>query len=103
MRPATVMVRARLAVGLALGALVAGVLPVASADAGGISLVGSITIPGAVVMLPYLLAFVGCLRWTARFQHKAPLYLLLAATLCGLAILAKGLAGLGLPVLIFLA
>jgi 4-amino-4-deoxy-L-arabinose transferase-like glycosyltransferase len=39
----------------------------------------------------------------ARVRYKAPLYLNIAATLCGLATLAKGLAGLGLPVLVFLA
>ena len=39
----------------------------------------------------------------ARLRYKAPLYLNIAATLCGLATLAKGIAGLGLPVLVFLA
>jgi len=60
------------------------------------------SIPGVLVMAPYLLGFVGVLRWSARLRRKAPFYLLLAAVLCGLAMLAKGLAGLGLPVLIFL-
>ena len=40
---------------------------------------------------------------TARLRYKAPLYLFIAATLCGLATLAKGIAGLGLPVIVFLA
>ena len=62
----------------------------------------SLTIPGLAVMAPYLVAFVGVLRWLGRLRYKAPLYLQLAAVLCGLAMLAKGLAGLGLPVLIFL-
>ena len=44
--------------------------------------------------------FLGC---AARLRYRAPLYLFIAATLCGLAMLAKGLAGLGLPVIIFLA
>jgi 4-amino-4-deoxy-L-arabinose transferase-like glycosyltransferase len=61
-----------------------------------------VNIPGVLVMAPYLLGFVGVLRWSARLRRKAPLYLLLAAVLCGLAMLAKGLAGLGLPVLVFL-
>jgi len=63
----------------------------------------AVTIPGAVVMLPYVVGFGAVLRWSARLRHKAPLQLILAATLCGLAMLAKGLAGLGLPVLVFLA
>jgi 4-amino-4-deoxy-L-arabinose transferase-like glycosyltransferase len=62
-----------------------------------------VTIPGAVLMLPFLAGFMACLLLTARFRYKAPLYLHIAATLCGLATLAKGLAGLGLPVLVFLA
>ncbi len=62
-----------------------------------------VTIPGYVLMLPFLAGFIACLLLTARFRHKAPLYLQIAATLCGLATLAKGLAGLGLPVLVFLA
>jgi 4-amino-4-deoxy-L-arabinose transferase-like glycosyltransferase len=59
-------------------------------------------IPGLLVMAPYLLGVVGVLHWSARLRRKAPFYLQLAAVLCGLAMLAKGLAGLGLPVLIFL-
>src|SRR3569623_1434407 len=59
-------------------------------------------IPGALVMSPYFVGFAAVLRWSARLRRKAPFYLQLAAVLCGLAMLAKGLAGLGLPVLIFL-
>jgi 4-amino-4-deoxy-L-arabinose transferase-like glycosyltransferase len=59
-------------------------------------------IPGVLVMAPYLVGFAGVLWWSARLRRKAPFYLQLAAVLCGLATLAKGLAGLGLPVLIFL-
>jgi 4-amino-4-deoxy-L-arabinose transferase-like glycosyltransferase len=62
-----------------------------------------ITIPGVVVMIPYFIGFVAFLLLAARVRYKAPLYLFFAATLCGIAILAKGLAGLGLPVLVFLA
>jgi 4-amino-4-deoxy-L-arabinose transferase-like glycosyltransferase len=62
-----------------------------------------VTIPGVVLMLPYLIGFVAFFFLAARTRFKAPLYLYLAAVLCGIAILAKGLAGLGLPVLVFLA
>jgi len=62
-----------------------------------------VTIPGVVVMLPYIAGFIAYFVLIARVRYKAPLYLNIAATLCGLAMLAKGLAGLGLPVLVFLA
>src|SRR4029079_11513049 len=55
------------------------------------------------VMLPYIAGFVAYFLMIARVRYKAPLYLNIAATLCGLATLAKGIAGLGLPVLVFLA
>jgi 4-amino-4-deoxy-L-arabinose transferase-like glycosyltransferase len=61
-----------------------------------------VTIPGAVVMLPYIAGFVAYFALVVRVRYKAPLYLNIAATLCGLATLAKGIAGLGLPVLVFL-
>jgi 4-amino-4-deoxy-L-arabinose transferase-like glycosyltransferase len=60
-------------------------------------------IPGVVVMLPYIAGFLAYFTLIVRVRYKAPLYLNIAATLCGLAMLAKGLAGLGLPVLVFLA
>jgi 4-amino-4-deoxy-L-arabinose transferase-like glycosyltransferase len=59
-------------------------------------------IPGVLVMIPYLVGFVAFLVLSGRVRYKAPLYLFIAATLCGLATLAKGIAGLGLPVLVFL-
>jgi 4-amino-4-deoxy-L-arabinose transferase-like glycosyltransferase len=62
-----------------------------------------ITIPGWVAMLPYIAAFLAFLYYTARARYKAPFYLHIASILCGLAMLAKGLAGLGLPVIVFLA
>ena len=52
---------------------------------------------------PYFAGFVAFLLLAARVRYKAPLYLFIAASLCGLATLAKGIAGLGLPVLVFLA
>jgi 4-amino-4-deoxy-L-arabinose transferase-like glycosyltransferase len=63
----------------------------------------AVTIPGYVVMLPYIAGFIAYFVMIARVRYKAPLYLNIAATLCGLAMLAKGLAGLGLPVIVFLA
>jgi 4-amino-4-deoxy-L-arabinose transferase-like glycosyltransferase len=62
-----------------------------------------VTLPGVVVMLPWIAGFVAFVVLAARVRYKAPLYLFIAATLCGLATLAKGIAGLGLPVLVFLA
>jgi 4-amino-4-deoxy-L-arabinose transferase-like glycosyltransferase len=62
-----------------------------------------IIIPGAVAMLPYFVGFFAFLWYTARTRYKAPFYLHIASILCGLAMLAKGLAGLGLPVIVFLA
>jgi 4-amino-4-deoxy-L-arabinose transferase-like glycosyltransferase len=63
----------------------------------------SIKMYGAVAMIPYYVGFFSFLVLAARTRYKAPLYLYLAAILCGLAVLAKGLAGLGLPVIVFLA
>jgi 4-amino-4-deoxy-L-arabinose transferase-like glycosyltransferase len=60
-------------------------------------------LPGFVVMLPYIAGFFAFLWMAGRVRFKAPLYLFIAATLCGLATLAKGIAGLGLPVIIFIA
>ncbi len=61
------------------------------------------SIPGIVIMLPYLAGFVAFLYFAARTRKKAPFYLYIAGILCALAVLAKGLAGLGLPVIVFLA
>ena len=59
---------------------------------------------GVVAMIPYCVGFARCsCSLAARTRYKAPLYLYMAAMLCGLAVLAKGLAGLGLPVIIFVA
>ena len=58
---------------------------------------------GIVAMIPYFLAAFVFLFFAARARYRAPLYLYMAAMMCGLAILAKGLAGLGLPVIVFLA
>jgi 4-amino-4-deoxy-L-arabinose transferase-like glycosyltransferase len=60
------------------------------------------SIPGVVVMLPYIAGFIAYFALVGRLRYRAPLYLNIAATLCGLATLAKGIAGLGLPVIVFL-
>jgi 4-amino-4-deoxy-L-arabinose transferase-like glycosyltransferase len=57
---------------------------------------------GAVAMIPYCLGFALFVFLAARARTRAPLYLALAAILCALAVLAKGLAGLGLPLIILL-
>ena len=62
-----------------------------------------VVLPGVVAMLPYFIGLLVFLWLTARTRYKAPFYLHIAAILCGLAMLAKGLAGLGLPVIVFLA
>ncbi len=64
---------------------------------------GLVTLPGVLVMLPYMAGFVAYFALIGRLRTKPPLYLNIAATLCGLATLAKGIAGLGLPVIVFLA
>jgi 4-amino-4-deoxy-L-arabinose transferase-like glycosyltransferase len=62
----------------------------------------SFSVPGVLVMLPYMVGFVAFFALIGRIRYKAPLYLNVAATLCGLATLAKGIAGLGLPVIVFI-
>jgi 4-amino-4-deoxy-L-arabinose transferase-like glycosyltransferase len=56
---------------------------------------------GAVVMIPYYLGFLAFVALAARTRWRGPLYLYMAAILCGLAVLGKGLAGLAMPVVIF--
>jgi 4-amino-4-deoxy-L-arabinose transferase-like glycosyltransferase len=58
---------------------------------------------GVVAMIPYFVALLATLVLMARARYKAPLYLHIAAVMCGLSVLAKGLAGLGLPLIVFLA
>jgi 4-amino-4-deoxy-L-arabinose transferase-like glycosyltransferase len=62
-----------------------------------------ITLPGVVAMMPYCIGFFLFLYFTSSTRYKAPFYLHIASILCGLAMLAKGLAGLGLPVIVFAA
>jgi 4-amino-4-deoxy-L-arabinose transferase-like glycosyltransferase len=64
---------------------------------------GALKMYGAVAMIPYYVGFAAFVFLAARTRYKAPLYLYIAAILCGLSVLAKGLAGLGLPVIVFLA
>jgi 4-amino-4-deoxy-L-arabinose transferase-like glycosyltransferase len=56
---------------------------------------------GIVPMLPYVVGFAAGVLLAARARRPAPLYLAQAGILCALAVLAKGLAGLGLPVIAF--
>jgi len=56
---------------------------------------------GAIAMIPYYLGFALFVLLAARTRYKAPFYLYIAAIMCGLSVLAKGLAGLGLPVIVF--
>ena len=58
---------------------------------------------GAVAMIPYYLGSLLFLWFCMRARYRAPLYLYIAAMLCGVAVLAKGLAGAGLPIIIFFA
>jgi 4-amino-4-deoxy-L-arabinose transferase-like glycosyltransferase len=62
-----------------------------------------LVLPGVVAMLPYFIGLFLFLYYTANTRYRAPFYLYIASILCGLAMLAKGLAGLGLPVIVFLA
>ena len=57
---------------------------------------------GAVAMIPYYIGFALFVLLAARTRYKAPFYLHLAAIMCALSVLAKGLAGLGLPLIVFL-
>ena len=51
---------------------------------------------GVVAMIPYYRGLRRCsCSWRARTRYKAPLYLYMAATLCGLAVLAQGAGGAG--------
>ncbi len=56
---------------------------------------------GVVPMIPYFIGFGAFLVLAARTRRRAPFYLYLAAIFCALAVLAKGLAGVGLPVIVF--
>jgi 4-amino-4-deoxy-L-arabinose transferase-like glycosyltransferase len=60
----------------------------------------TIVMYGAIAMIPYYLGFALFVLLATRTRYKAPLFLYLSAILCGLAVLAKGLAGLGLPLIV---
>jgi 4-amino-4-deoxy-L-arabinose transferase-like glycosyltransferase len=64
---------------------------------------GTVKMYGAVAMIPYYVGFAAFIFLAARARYRAPLYLYLSAILCGLAVLAKGLSGLGLPLIVILA
>ncbi|HJZ89135.1 MAG TPA: glycosyltransferase family 39 protein [Polyangia bacterium] len=61
-----------------------------------------LVLPGVVAMAPYLALGAWFLRRLARAQRKSQLQFQLAVLLCGLAGLAKGLVGVGLPGLVLL-
>jgi 4-amino-4-deoxy-L-arabinose transferase-like glycosyltransferase len=58
---------------------------------------------GVVAMLPYWVGVLAVVAALGRMRQRGQLQLAIAATLCGLAVLGKGIAGLGLPVLVFAA
>ncbi len=55
---------------------------------------------GVVPMLPYIAAFPISLYWCTRAKNRRQLYLCSAYALCGVASLAKGPAGVGMPGLV---
>ena len=57
-------------------------------------------LPGVVIMLPYFWAAGAFLFYVRKARYRAPLYLVTAGVLAAIATLAKGLAGLGLPVIV---
>jgi 4-amino-4-deoxy-L-arabinose transferase-like glycosyltransferase len=54
---------------------------------------------GGLIMAPYWIGLVAALLWCARARSRRKLYLLQAWVWCGVATLAKGPAGFGLPAL----
>jgi len=54
-------------------------------------------------MIPYYVGLALFVFLAARTRYRAPFYLYLAAIMCALSVLAKGLAGLGLPLIVFIA
>lgn len=56
-------------------------------------------VAGPVAMLPFCMLFVLSLLWCAQVRNRRSIYLWTAYVFCGLATLAKGPAGLGMPVL----
>jgi 4-amino-4-deoxy-L-arabinose transferase-like glycosyltransferase len=55
---------------------------------------------GPLAMAPLALLLAAALVLAARVRQRAPLFLALAGACCGLAVLAKGLVGVGLPVVV---
>ncbi len=56
-------------------------------------------VAGPVAMLPFVLLFLLSLLWCAQAKNRRSIYLWSAYAMCGVATLAKGPAGLGMPVL----
>jgi 4-amino-4-deoxy-L-arabinose transferase-like glycosyltransferase len=55
---------------------------------------------GPVAMAPYTLALAASVILVSRLRYRRPLYLVLCAICCGLALLAKGVVGVVLPALV---
>lgn len=62
-----------------------------------------LVVAGVVVMLPYYAGLLVVIAFAARARRRGPLRLIMAGVMCGLAVLAKGFAGLALPVIVFVA
>lgn len=56
-------------------------------------------VAGPLAMMPFVLLFALSLLWCAQVQNRRSIYLWTAYALCGVATLAKGPAGIGMPVL----
>ncbi len=56
-------------------------------------------VAGPLAMLPFVLLFLLTLVWCSQARSRRSVYLWTAYALCGLATLAKGPAGIGMPVL----
>ena len=65
--------------------------------------VGGVSIPGIVLAGGFFTVWAVLGHFSARLTHRAPLYFQMAAAFCGLATLAKGVAGLAIPGVIFVA
>ncbi|MDX2021303.1 MAG: glycosyltransferase family 39 protein [Deltaproteobacteria bacterium] len=93
---------------IAVGLLLATAVPQIIVDAVNIRWrvrLGSLhfVMPGVSVMVPYIAGVIAFLYYVVKARYRAPLYLVIAGVLAALATLAKGLAGLGLPVIVLFA
>jgi 4-amino-4-deoxy-L-arabinose transferase-like glycosyltransferase len=61
-----------------------------------------VSLPGVAGTLLYVAGLLALLYFAASLRRKGPLYLILAGPLAGVAVLSKGIAGLGFPAIILL-